>query len=304
MVGCPHLGVDPLRGEPDLKIEDLLIIVNIVIRDGSVKAYIKDFVSVVTVAPPGVESDFPSLIAPSQISGNCGNIMPPSITQSSEMNGLTDNMENDILNQRQEYYSRVLAEKDSEIKALEEIKSKMELQLAQEQSASRVLREYEKTMALYAQQIDEMKQKLDRADAIKQVLINERDQALEDLRNVENAFSDVHRKYERIKIIVENFRKNEDILKQRDYEMQIKLENRDKKIEALKQKCQEALETMHRDYENRLRDSETETHKLRALLRKTEMKIDSLENDLEQKGKENSQLSVLCDELISAAERG
>ena len=31
-------------------------------------------------------------------------------------------------------------------------------------------------------------------------------------------------------------------MKHRDYEMQIKLENRDKKIEALKQKCQETLE--------------------------------------------------------------
>ena len=58
---------------------------------------------------------------------------------------------------------------------------------------SRVLREYEKTMALYAEQIDDLKQKLERADGIKQVLINERDQAFEDLRNVENAFSDVHR---------------------------------------------------------------------------------------------------------------
>lgn len=60
---------------------------------------------------------------------------------------------------------------------------------------------------------------------------------------------------------------------------------------------------MHRDYEDRLRNAEDETHRLRALLRKTEMKIDSLENDLEQKGRENSQLSVLCDELISGKVR-
>ena len=38
-------------------------------------------------------------------------------------------------------------------------------------------------------------------------------QALEDLKNVEAAFADVHRKYERTKQVVEGFKHNEDQLK-------------------------------------------------------------------------------------------
>ncbi len=48
-------------------------------------------------------------------------------------------------------------------------------------------------MSIYIQQIDEMKQKLEQSENEKIDIIRERDQAWEDLRNVESAFSDVHR---------------------------------------------------------------------------------------------------------------
>lgn len=57
----------------------------------------------------------------------------------------------------------------------------------------RVLSEYEKTLSMFIQQIDQLKQRMDDAETEKQTLIKERDQAHEDLRNVESAFSDVHR---------------------------------------------------------------------------------------------------------------
>jgi len=46
---------------------------------------------------------------------------------------------------------------------------------------------------MYVQKVDDLKGKLDVAELEKRELIQERDQALEDLRNVESAFSDVHR---------------------------------------------------------------------------------------------------------------
>lgn len=51
----------------------------------------------------------------------------------------------------------------------------------------------------------------------------ERDQAAEDLRNVESAFADVHRKYERTKEILEEFKRNEEELKKTVQECQMKL---------------------------------------------------------------------------------
>jgi hypothetical protein len=46
---------------------------------------------------------------------------------------------------------------------------------------------------MYVQKVDELKGKLEGAELEKRGLIQERDQALEDLRNVESAFSDVHK---------------------------------------------------------------------------------------------------------------
>ena len=40
-----------------------------------------------------------------------------------------------------------------------------------------------------------------------QQVVNERDQALEDLQSVEAAFSDLHRRYEKTKTVVESFKK-------------------------------------------------------------------------------------------------
>jgi len=166
-------------------------------------------------------------------------------------------------------------------------------------SFRRVLNEYEKTLSMFIQQIDQLKQRIDETETEKQTLIKERDQALEDLRNVESAFSDVHRKYERAKALLENMKTNEDTLVRRDQEMMQRIENRDKKIDMIKEKAQESIEKMHLDYETRIKEMEFENAKLRAQYRKMEMKLSTLENDVEQKAKENAQLSALCDELIN-----
>ena len=47
------------------------------------------------------------------------------------------------------------------------------------------------------------------------------------------------------------------------------------------------------------RSHEAETARLTAMLKKTEMKVASLERSVEQKVKENEELTAICDELIA-----
>lgn len=47
------------------------------------------------------------------------------------------------------------------------------------------------------------------------------------------------------------------------------------------------------------RNLEAEGSQLKAQLKKTEMRVASLETTLEQKSKENQELTKLCDELIT-----
>lgn len=58
---------------------------------------------------------------------------------------------------------------------------------------SRVLAEYEKTLGMYSEKIEDLKRELEQSDKDRCLLIKERDLAIEDLSNVESAFSDVHR---------------------------------------------------------------------------------------------------------------
>ena len=55
---------------------------------------------------------------------------------------------------------------------------------------------------------------------------------------------------------------------------------------------------MKNDYESRIKTEDLEGNRMRAQIRKFELRISTIEKDLEQKAKENVQLSHLCDDLI------
>lgn len=50
--------------------------------------------------------------------------------------------------------------------------------------------------------------------------------------------------------------------------------------------------------ENLKRTLEAESARVKAQLKKTEMRLSSVETSLEQKSKENAELTKLCDDLI------
>ena len=69
-----------------------------------------------------------------------------------------------------------------------------------EEQMRQVLKEYEKTIS---ELISDKEKSKSRFEAEREALLSERDQSVTDLRNVEDAFADVHRKYERAKTVVE-----------------------------------------------------------------------------------------------------
>ena len=80
-----------------------------------------------------------------------------------------------------------------------------------------------------------------------QRMVAEKEQAVEDLQNVEAAFADVHRKYERTKQVVEGFKKNEEQLKAYVEVYQSKLSKQDQKYQMLKDHAEEKLEEANRE---------------------------------------------------------
>jgi hypothetical protein len=165
-----------------------------------------------------------------------------------------------------------------------------------EEQMKQVLKEYEKTIS---ELIAEKEKEKAMYEEERVLLATERDQATEDLKNVETAFADVHRKYERTKVVVEGFKANEDTLRRLIEEGELKLRKQDQRYEMLKSHAEETLEKANKEIESMARSQDSEMARLTASLKKTEMKAVSLERTVDQKAKENDELTAICDELIS-----
>ncbi|XP_046658216.1 uncharacterized protein LOC124352679 isoform X2 [Homalodisca vitripennis] len=198
-----------------------------------------------------------------------------------------------------------LSEMEAGAKALteREIRLKKEVQekTKSRQQLSLVMEEYEKTISqLVAQKEEEKKE----SEVQKELLMKERDTAMQHLNNMEIAFNDVHQKYERSKTVIEGMKANEDVLKRSlaEYDEAIKTAN--SKYESLKNHAIRQLETANQELDLIRRSHQVEQAKLKAMLKKAEVRVTSLEESLEQKSKENQELAAICDELINKVGSG
>lgn len=75
----------------------------------------------------------------------------------------------------------------------------------------------------------------------KEKIVGQRDEAMEHLKSAERAFDDVHKKYERTKEVIADFKKNEDALKARANELAAKLQKSESRFELLKSHAESKL---------------------------------------------------------------
>ncbi|XP_039625163.1 transforming acidic coiled-coil-containing protein 1 isoform X5 [Polypterus senegalus] len=160
----------------------------------------------------------------------------------------------------------------------------------------KIVTEYEKTIAQMIE--DEQRQNSASQKSIQQ-LTAEKDQAVADLNSVERSLSDLFRRYENMKGILEGFKKNEEVLKKcaQDYLARVKQE--EQRYCTLKIHAEEKLDKANEEIAQVRAKSNSESMALNAALRKEQMKVDSLERALQQKNQEIEELTKICDELIA-----
>ncbi|KAL5021153.1 hypothetical protein ScPMuIL_000308 [Solemya velum] len=134
-------------------------------------------------------------------------------------------------------------------------------------------------------------------------LRKERDQALQDIQAVENAFADLHRRYEKSKSVVGGFKKNEETLKACLEESQGKLKKSMEAIQSLKKDAEEKLDKANKEIEKLHTASQSEKVRFEATLKRKSMQVDSLEKSLEQKVNENKELIELLDSMMAKLEK-
>ncbi|XP_077118393.1 transforming acidic coiled-coil-containing protein 1 isoform X10 [Ranitomeya variabilis] len=184
---------------------------------------------------------------------------------------------------------------------MKEIEAK-DWQVKYEQSHAEVLEmrkivaEYEKTIAQMIE--DEQRSTMTSQKSLQQVTI-EKEQALADLNSVERSLSDLFRRYENLKGVLEGFKKNEEALKKcaQDYLARVKQE--ELRYQALKVHAEEKLNKANEEIAQVRTKASAESAALQAGLRKEQMKVESLERALQQKNQEIEELTKICDELIA-----
>ncbi|XP_033756788.1 transforming acidic coiled-coil-containing protein 2-like isoform X2 [Pecten maximus] len=197
-----------------------------------------------------------------------------------------------LLNKEREW-SRKLADREKNLSRLEDqCKS-----LKQANHDMRcVVAEFEKTIA----QLQAEKEKsCSESQQSMEDVVKERDQALEDLQSVEMAFSDLHRRYEKTKGVVEGFKKNEEVLKKCVQDYQSKLKKSEEKLQDVLQQAEDKLDLANQEIEKVKRTTTADVARLEAAMRKSDLRVQGLEKTLEQKVQENQELTAICDELIA-----
>ncbi|KAH1023171.1 hypothetical protein HUJ04_012427 [Dendroctonus ponderosae] len=147
----------------------------------------------------------------------------------------------------------------------------------------KLLSDYEKTISSQCTELEKLKQ--------------EHETTSRHFATLELAFSDVLQKYDRSKMIVAGFKSNEDALTQNLQIAEEKLKQNEAKYESLKTYAKSQIEKCNVEILNVRDKYEFESSKLRALIKRLEIKCSSLETSLNQKTEECDQLSALCDDI-------
>ncbi|KAI5624568.1 transforming acidic coiled-coil-containing protein 1 isoform X2 [Silurus asotus] len=182
-----------------------------------------------------------------------------------------------------------------EIKA-NEWKTKYEESRMEVLEMRKIVAEYEKTVAQMIE--DEQRKNMGSQNSVQQ-LINERDQALSDLNSVERSLSELFRRYENMKTVLEGFKKNEEVLKKCAQEYLGRVKQEEQRYNTLKIHAEEKLDKANEEIAQVRTRATGECVALNASLRKEQMKVESLERALEQKNQEIEELTKICDELIA-----
>ncbi|XP_065591984.1 transforming acidic coiled-coil-containing protein 3 [Cyrtonyx montezumae] len=136
-----------------------------------------------------------------------------------------------------------------------------------------------------------------------QRILEEKQQVISDLNSMEKSFSELFKRFEKHKEVLEGYRKNEEALKKCAEEYLARIKKEEQRYQALKAHAEEKLHQANEEIAQVRNKAKSETAALQASLRKEQMRIQSLERNLEQKTKENDELTKICDDLILKMEK-
>uniref|UniRef100_A0AAY5EDC1 Transforming acidic coiled-coil-containing protein C-terminal domain-containing protein n=1 Tax=Electrophorus electricus TaxID=8005 RepID=A0AAY5EDC1_ELEEL len=134
-------------------------------------------------------------------------------------------------------------------------------------------------------------------------LFQEKQQLAKDLNDMERSFSNVLRRLDKCKEVFEGFKKNEETLKQCAQNYLARLQKEEQRYQMLKSHAEEKIDQANKEIAEVRSKLSAEVSTLQVQLRREQLKVQSLEKNLEQKAKEVEDVTKLCDELIMKVQK-
>nr|XP_060511551.1 transforming acidic coiled-coil-containing protein 3 isoform X2 [Panthera onca] len=153
------------------------------------------------------------------------------------------------------------------------------------------------------QAMEEAQKQKELAKAEIQKILKEKEQLTADLSSMEKSFSDLFKRFEKQKEVIEGYRTNEESLKRCVEDYIARIEKEARRYQALKAHAEEKLQRANEEIAQVRSKAQAEALAFQASLRKEQTRVQSLEKTVEQKTKENEELTRICDDLISKMEK-
>ncbi|KAK2106048.1 Transforming acidic coiled-coil-containing protein 3 [Saguinus oedipus] len=134
------------------------------------------------------------------------------------------------------------------------------------------------------QVMEEVQKQKELAKADIQKVLKEKDQLTADLNSMEKSFSDLFKRFEKQKEVIEGYCKNEESLKKCAEDYLARITQAGQRCQALKAHTEEKLQLANEIIQVQSK-AEAEALALQASLRKEQMRVQSLERTVEEKTK-------------------
>lgn len=208
--------------------------------------------------------------------------------------------ETDIEDLKEIRHLQVLVEKQKQdqellLLQLDEEKAKVEQLTVKDEQLMQLLNEFERDLTRYFTKSELEKQKLIEQA---QTAMLEHDLFIQHIFELEDAYSNVHRKYERSRVVIGQLKMNEEILKVNNGILRILVNEKDGHYNALKDHATSQLDKANAERQSLLEQHATQISKLKTLLEKDQAEINSLQEQYDQKVEECDQLMDMCTLLI------
>ncbi|XP_078489163.1 uncharacterized protein LOC100178052 [Ciona intestinalis] len=202
----------------------------------------------------------------------------------------------DVLKYTEAEMQKLLTDSNTPLQSqIDELKATVSKQKEENEQLKVLLQDFEETTSHLETNLAQEKKE---HQEINKVLVNENEQLKSDLESVEKAYFELLQRSKNMKQALSNWKANEATYKNVVEEYKTCIETEQQRYKALKATMEENIKRSTEQHRQKEEESQSQLSAVKAKWKFLENQIKSLQSQLDQKVKDNEELTKICDELI------